>query len=125
MTKASLTRRVFKLGLWLITIASATIMAGQACATSRIKDIVNVEGIRTNDLQGYGIVVGLNGTGDTIRNTPELKESLESMFERLGVNVRDAGINSKNVAVVMVTAKLPPFAGKKDFSHVLEVEPFA
>lgn len=79
-------------------------------AASRIKDIVDVEGVRTNQLVGYGIVVGLNGTGDTVRNSPMVKQSVQSMMERLGVNIRDADLNSKNVAAVMVTAELPPFA---------------
>lgn len=82
----------------------------QAEAASRIKDIVDVEGVRTNQLIGYGIVVGLNGTGDTVRNSPMLKQSLEGMMERLGVNIRDANLNTKNAAAVMVTAELPPFA---------------
>ncbi|MDC7684300.1 flagellar basal body P-ring protein FlgI [Asticcacaulis sp. BYS171W] len=84
-------------------------------AASRIKDIVNIEGVRDNQLIGYGIVVGLNGTGDTVRNSPMLKQSLESMMERMGVNIRDANLNTKNAAVVMVTASLPPFvaAGSK------------
>ncbi|MGA9657602.1 MAG: flagellar basal body P-ring protein FlgI [Asticcacaulis sp.] len=81
-----------------------------AQAGSRIKDIVDVEGVRTNQLVGYGIVVGLSGTGDTVRNSPMLKQSLESMMERMGVNVRDANLNTKNAAAVMVTASLPPFA---------------
>jgi len=86
------------------------LFCGQAEASSRIKDIVDVEGVRTNHLVGYGVVVGLSGTGDTVRNAPMLKQSMESMMERLGVNVRDAALNSKNAAVVMVTAELPPFA---------------
>ena len=80
----------------------------------RIKDIVSVEGVRGNQLVGYGLVVGLNGTGDTIGSTTFTRESLASMLERLGVNVRDnngtALLNGKNVAAVMVTATLPPFA---------------
>jgi flagellar P-ring protein precursor FlgI len=80
-------------------------------AASRIKDIVEFEGVRENMLVGYGLVVGLNGTGDNLRNAPMTKQSQESMLERLGVNVRDANLNSKNVAAVMVTARLPPFAG--------------
>jgi len=84
--------------------------AGPAFAKSRIKDIVEFEGVRENQLVGYGIVVGLNGTGDALRNAPFTKQSLEAMLERLGVNVRDANLNTKNVAAVMVTAKLPPFA---------------
>lgn len=86
------------------------LMAGPAAAKSRIKDIVAFEGVRENQLVGYGIVVGLNGTGDALRNAPFTKQSLEAMLERLGVNVRDANLNTKNVAAVMVTAKLPPFA---------------
>jgi flagellar P-ring protein precursor FlgI len=85
-------------------------LAGEAFAASRIKDIVEVEGVRENALVGYGLVVGLNGTGDNLRNTPQAKQSQEAMLERLGVNIRDANLNSKNVAAVMVTAKLPAFA---------------
>ena len=85
--------------------------AAQADATpSRIKDIVAFEGVRENQLVGYGLVVGLNGTGDSLRNSPFTRQSLQSMLERLGVNTRDAVPNSKNVAAVMVTAQLPPFA---------------
>jgi len=86
------------------------LVAGPACATSRIKDIVAFEGVRDNQLIGYGIVVGLNGSGDSLRNAPMTKQSLEAMLERQGVNVRDANLNTKNVASVMVTANLPPFA---------------
>lgn len=78
--------------------------AASASAKSRIKDIVEFEGVRENMLVGYGIVVGLNGSGDSLRNSPMTKQSLEAMLERLGVNVRDANMNTKNVAAVMVTA---------------------
>src|SRR3990167_5937056 len=91
-------------------ILAASLAAGPAYAGSRIKDIVEFEGGRENQLVGYGIVVGLNGTGDALRNAPFTKQSLEAMLERLVVNVRDANLNTKNVAAVMVTAKLPPFA---------------
>jgi len=84
--------------------------ADVAAARSRIKDIVEFEGVRTNSLVGYGVVVGLNGTGDNLRNAPMTRQSLEAMLERLGVNIRDANLNTKNVATVMVTAKLPAFA---------------
>ncbi|MBX7248224.1 MAG: flagellar basal body P-ring protein FlgI [Caulobacteraceae bacterium] len=84
--------------------------AEPALAGSRIKDIVDVEGVRRNQLVGYGIVVGLNGTGDSLRNSPMTRQSLEAMLERLGVNTRDAVLNTKNVAAVMVTAELPAFA---------------
>ena len=81
-----------------------------AAATSRIKDLANIEGIRQNQLIGYGLVVGLNGTGDTLNNAPFTKQSLQAMLERLGVNIRGQQIRTGNVAAVMVTANLPPFA---------------
>jgi flagellar P-ring protein FlgI len=80
-----------------------------AGATSRIKDLANIEGVRQNQLIGYGLVVGLNGTGDTLNNIPFTKQSLQAMLERLGVNVRGAQLRTGNVAAVMVTANLPPF----------------
>ena len=79
-------------------------------ATSRIKDLVDFEGIRENQLVGYGLVVGLNGTGDSLNNSPFTKQSLQAMLERLGVNTRDANLRTTNVAAVMVTGNLPPFA---------------
>ncbi len=80
-------------------------------AASRLKDLVMIEGVRENQLVGYGLVVGLNGTGDTLRNAPFTQQSLEAMLERLGVNTRDAqNVKTDNVAAVMVTADLPPFA---------------
>src|SRR5271156_4598670 len=81
-----------------------------ATATSRIKDLASIEGVRQNQLIGYGLVVGLNGTGDTLNNTPFTKQSLQAMLERLGVNIRGQTIRTGNVAAVMVTANLPPFA---------------
>ncbi|MBX3485926.1 flagellar basal body P-ring protein FlgI [Phenylobacterium sp.] len=95
--------------LSVLLIATA-FLAQPALAKSRIKDIVEFEGVRENQLVGYGIVVGLNGTGDALRNAPFTKQTLEAMMERLGVNVRETNLNTKNVAAVMVTAKLPPFA---------------
>ncbi|MCC6598367.1 MAG: flagellar basal body P-ring protein FlgI [Alphaproteobacteria bacterium] len=77
--------------------------------TSRIKDIVNIEGVRENQLVGYGLVVGLNGTGDGLGNSPFTEQSLIAMLERLGVNVRGENLKTGNVAAVMVTATLPPF----------------
>ncbi len=80
-----------------------------AAATSRIKDLANIEGVRQNQLIGYGLVVGLNGTGDTLNNIPFTKQSLQAMLERMGVNIRGATIRTGNVAAVMVTGNLPPF----------------
>jgi len=79
-------------------------------AETRIKDIVDFEGVRDNMLVGYGLVVGLNGTGDSLTNAPFTEQSLYGMLERLGVNVRGIDLKTKNVAAVMVTATLPPFA---------------
>lgn len=81
-----------------------------AHATSRIKDIAEFEGVRDNVLVGYGLVVGLNGTGDTLDNAAFTRQSLIGMLERLGVNTRDGTLKPKNIAAVMVTSKLPPFA---------------
>ncbi|NQV79715.1 MAG: flagellar basal body P-ring protein FlgI [Alphaproteobacteria bacterium] len=92
-----------------IAVAFA-LAAAPAEAASRIKDIVNFEGVRDNLLVGYGLVVGLNGTGDSLRNSPFTRQSLQSMLERLGVNVRNVDMNTDNVAAVMVSANLPPFA---------------
>ncbi|MCH7831606.1 MAG: flagellar basal body P-ring protein FlgI [Proteobacteria bacterium] len=90
----------------LVFIISAT----AATAASRIKDIVYVEGVRDNMLVGYGLVVGLNNTGDTLKDGQFTKESLQSMLNRLGVQTTDSGLDSENVAAVMVTASLPSFA---------------
>ncbi len=79
-------------------------------ATARIKDIVNIEGVRDNQLVGYGLVVGLNGTGDSLNNSPFTKQSLQAMLERLGVNTAGENMRTANVAAVMVTANLPAFS---------------
>ncbi len=83
-----------------------------AIAQVRIKDITTVEGVRENQLIGYGLVVGLNGTGAKLNNNVFTRESLIGMLERLGVNTRDqvGSLSTKNVAAVMVTAHLPAFA---------------
>lgn len=86
------------------------LFASQANASSRIKDISDIEGVRENYLIGYGLVVGLNGTGDSISSMAFTEESLIGMLERLGVNTRDGKIKTKNVAAVMVTGSLPAFA---------------
>jgi len=79
-------------------------------ATARIKDIVSIEGVRDNQLVGYGLVVGLNGTGDSLNNSPFTKQSLQAMLERLGVNTRGETMRTGNVAAVMVTANLAAFS---------------
>ena len=90
-------------------LAVLALSAMPAGATSRIKDLANIEGVRQNQLIGYGLVVGLNGTGDTLNNIPFTKQSLQAMLERMGVNIRGATIRTGNVAAVMVTGNLPAF----------------
>jgi len=83
-----------------------------ASAMVRIKDIASLQGVRDNQLVGYGLVIGLKGSGDSLRNSPFTEQSLQSMLDSLGVNVRGARLRTRNVAAVVVTAELPPFAGK-------------
>jgi flagellar P-ring protein FlgI len=90
-------------------LLALALSAWPAGATSRIKDLANIEGVRQNQLIGYGLVVGLNGTGDTLNNIPFTKQSLQAMLERMGVNIRGATIRTGNVAAVMVTGNLPAF----------------
>lgn len=94
----------------LVSFALIGLPVAPAQASSRIKDVVSFEGVRENMLVGYGLVVGLNGSGDSLRNSPFTKQSLESMLERLGVNTRAADMKTQNVAAVMVTANLPAFS---------------
>jgi flagellar P-ring protein precursor FlgI len=99
--------------LWgsvLAALLSGMMLSPTLQASSRIKDIVDFEGVRDNLLVGYGLVVGLNGTGDTLTNSAFTKESLIGMLERLGVNTRDDTLKTSNVAAVMVTATLQSFA---------------
>lgn len=93
------------IGLLLILGVTAPVHA-----SSRIKDIVDFEGVRDNMLVGYGRVVGLTGTGDDLGNSAFTQQSLVSMLERLGVNTRNVNLKTKNVAAVMVTATLPSFS---------------
>jgi flagellar P-ring protein precursor FlgI len=81
-----------------------------AATPIRIKDLVEFDGVRGNDLVGYGLVVGLNGTGDGLRNAPFTEEIMVNILERLGVNVTGEQFRPQNVAAVIVTAVLPPFA---------------
>lgn len=96
----------------LLLILVALMVAAPVSAGTRIKDIVSVKGVRSNQLVGYGLVIGLNGTGDSLRNSPFTEQSIQSMLDRMGVNLNSARPRSKNVAGVIVTAELPPFAGK-------------
>ena len=95
--------------VWLFLTLMATMVAAHA-GPVRIKDLVEFDGVRGNDLLGYGLVVGLNGTGDGIRNAPFTEEIMSNMLERLGVNITGEQFRPKNVAAVLVTAALPPFS---------------
>lgn len=92
-------------GVLLIVWASMA-----ASAQSRLKDVTDVQGIRTNQLVGYGLVIGLAGTGDSLRNSPFTEQSARSMLQRMGVGVPSGTIRSRNIAAVTVTATMPPFA---------------
>lgn len=91
--------------LFLVLLAAS--LAGAAV---RIKDLASIEGVRENQLLGYGLVVGLNGTGDR-QQTVFSTQSLSNLLRRMGVNVEPTGLRINNIAAVMVTATLPPFAG--------------
>jgi len=96
----------FALVLMMAILTSSVAMANQI----RIKDLVDFDGVRGNDLVGYGLVVGLNGTGDGIRNAPFTEEIMSNILERLGINVSGEQFRPRNVAAVFVTATIPPFA---------------
>ena len=113
---------MYGLGFWIAPVRRMRLIAAvlicffsamaAPAAEVRIKDITDVEGVRENQLIGYGLVVGLNNTGDKLDNAIFTRESLVGMLERLGVNTRDqvTKLSTKNIAAVMVTADLPPFA---------------
>jgi flagellar P-ring protein precursor FlgI len=105
---ASPTRLMCRLGL----AAALSLAPLNAYAFSRIKDLADIEGVRENMLIGYGLVAGLNGTGDTLQNSPFTRQALQTILERLGVQTRGANVNTKDIAAVMVTANLPPFAAQ-------------
>jgi flagellar P-ring protein precursor FlgI len=82
-------------------------LAGQGLAAVRIKDITSLRGARDDQLIGYGLVVGLQGTGDTLRNVPFTEQAIQAMLDRMGVNVRGSALRNRNVAAAIVTADLP------------------
>ncbi|WP_420392735.1 flagellar basal body P-ring protein FlgI [Acuticoccus sp.] len=99
------------IGAVVLAFALATGMPSEARSSARIKDITTVQGVRDNQLIGYGLVIGLQGTGDTLRNAPFTEQALKSMLDRMGVAVRGVPLRAQNVAAVTVTATLPPFVG--------------
>ncbi|MBJ3778682.1 flagellar basal body P-ring protein FlgI [Acuticoccus mangrovi] len=92
-------------------LALPVVLAAPPAEATRIKDITTVQGVRDNQLIGYGLVIGLQGTGDTLRNAPFTEQALKSMLDRMGVAVRGVPLRAQNVAAVTVTATLPPFVG--------------
>ena len=118
MTKTLLRTLAAAIAVWTLIgaagadgfkVGTASADGRPGAGTSRIKDLANIEGVRQNQLIGYGLVVGLNGTGDTLNNIPFTRQSLQAMLERLGVNIRGQTLRTGNVAAVMVTANLPAF----------------
>ena len=101
--------RLFEKLMFAPLLALGLFASAAQAETSRIKDLASIEGVRQNQLVGYGLVVGLNGSGDTLNNAPFTKQSLTAMLERLGVNTRGANLRTANVAAVMVTSDLPAF----------------
>jgi flagellar P-ring protein precursor FlgI len=95
------------LRLLLGMILCLSISAAEAAV--RIKDIATLKGVRENQILGYGLVIGLKGTGDTLRNSPFTEQSLQSMLDNMGINIRGTPLRTRNVAAVVVTADLPPF----------------
>ena len=93
-----------------IAVLAFILSTADAWAQARIKDIAAFEGVRDNHLVGYGLVVGLDGTGDDLGSAIFTRESLIGVLQRLGVNARDDDLDTNNVAAVMITAELPPFA---------------
>jgi flagellar P-ring protein FlgI len=102
----------------LILALTFILFSAHGQAAVRIKDIADIRGLRENQIVGYGLVIGLNGTGDTLRNAPFTEQSLQSMLDNMGINVRGDNTNpnvrpptlrTRNVAAVLVTADLPPF----------------
>jgi len=108
-TRSGLQRALSGVSAAILGLAVLT-AAVSASAQSRIKDVADFEGVRENLLVGYGLVVGLNGSGDTLTNSQFTQQSLVGMLERLGVKTLGANLKTANVAAVMVTSTLPPFA---------------
>ncbi len=98
----------------LAALAALGLLAGAvpAAGAVRIKDVSTVAGLRDNQLVGYGLVVGLLGSGDSMRNAPFTEQSMQSMLDRMGINVRNIPLRARNVAAVIVTANLPPLVGR-------------
>ncbi|HMN70981.1 MAG TPA: flagellar basal body P-ring protein FlgI [Rhodoblastus sp.] len=91
--------------LLLVCLAS-----GQSLGKVRIKDVTAVRGLRDSQVVGYGLVVGLQGTGDSLRNSVFTEQSLQSMLDRMGIAVKSGAMRTRNVAAVIVSSDVPPFS---------------
>jgi flagellar P-ring protein precursor FlgI len=91
----------------LLLVLLVCVLGAPAGAAVRIKDITSLRGARDHQLIGYGLVVGLQGTGDTLRNVPFTEQAIQSMLDRMGLNVRGSALRNRNVAAVIVTADFP------------------
>ncbi|MFK7901824.1 MAG: flagellar basal body P-ring protein FlgI [Nitratireductor sp.] len=100
------------ISVWALALVLCAFGVGAAFADVRIKDIVSLQSARENQIMGYGLVAGLNGTGDSLRNSPFTEASMKSMLDQLGIGRTNDDFRTKNMAAVLVTAKLPPFANK-------------
>ncbi len=94
----------------ILAVVAMLVAVTPATSATRIKDVTNVRGLRSNQVVGYGLVIGLSGTGDSLRNAPFTQQSVQSMLDKLGVNIRGNQTRTRNVAAVVVTAELPAFA---------------
>lgn len=103
---------MIELFLRRVVAALACIMlaAGPALPAARIKDVASLQAGRDNQLIGYGLVVGLQGTGDSMRSSPFTEQSMRAMLQNLGISMVGTQTRAKNIAAVLVTANLPPFA---------------
>lgn len=110
LSQNSINYQLRRLSLLMSLVVFSTLTSNLSFAESRIKDLVSFEGVRQNQLVGYGLVVGLNGTGDVLRNAPFTEQSLIAMLERMGVNTRGREMRALNTAAVMVTANLNGFS---------------
>lgn len=103
-------KRITQLALSLFICFIMALPAFANGPTARLKDIASLQSGRDNQLIGYGLVVGLQGTGDSLRNSPYTEQSLRAMLQNLGIATEGGRARSQNIAAVLVTANLPPFA---------------
>jgi flagellar P-ring protein FlgI len=111
--RSSMGRKLLRVAVWALMLAGAVLwMAWPMDAQAmRIKEVASVQGVRTNQLTGFGLVVGLDGTGDQTTNMPYTSQGMTNYLQQLGMTLpADAKMQMKNVAAVLVTAQLPPFA---------------